>query len=100
MQINLEGSLMSGLGTLIIAIISAMWKQNCNDRKERREQVSEDRKDRKDRDNALYKKIDGLSKSMSDVRENFVSHTVCRMNRKDCPCHKEIEEIKDRLKNN
>jgi hypothetical protein len=98
MQINLEGSLMSGLGTLIIAIISAMWKQNSNDRKERREQVSEDRKERKDRDKALYDKIGELSKSMSNVRENFVSHNVCRINRQDCPCHKEIKEIKEGLK--
>jgi hypothetical protein len=46
----------------------------------------------------LIRKIDELQFSVGKIRENFVRHDVCKERRRDCPCIKEVEDIKDDLK--
>ena len=80
---NIVAGASTALVTVFIALFGLFWKQVSNDRQERRE-----------RDKALFDKIDGLKDGISAVRENFVQHNTCDQRRKDCPCNREMLDLK------
>lgn len=80
---NIVAAASTTLVTVFIALFGLFWKQVSNDRQERR-----------DRDKVLFDKIDSLKDGVSAVRENFVQHNTCDQRRRDCPCSREMQELK------
>jgi hypothetical protein len=46
----------------------------------------------------LSTKMEKIWKAISEVQKDYVEHDVCSERREKCPCWREIEYIKERLK--
>lgn len=47
---------------------------------------------------AVWLKCDQIWKAISDIKVNSVTHEVCHQRRSECRCKKDIEVIKEQIK--